>query len=187
MEEIWKPVVGYEGLYDVSNMGRVRSYFISDCLLKGKRGFHTKTKKCPQRVLSNRMTSYGYHSVRLSKKGIAPVNRNVHSLVLNAFVGPCPTKYECCHKNNIKTDNRVENLCWGTHLHNSKDYGTQAFGEKSGRHKLTYSNVVAIRNMRNSGYTQREIGDFFGVHNSVICLIFQNKIWNHPDLERTKE
>ena len=98
MEEIWKPVVGYEGLYEVSNFGRVFS-------------MHTN------RVIKNRLTGR-YLQVSLSKNGkvIQPL---VHRLVAEAFISN-PDNLPCVnHKNEDKTDNRVENLEWCTWEYNN--------------------------------------------------------------------
>jgi hypothetical protein len=174
--EIWKPVVGYEGLYDVSNIGRVRSYYSN----RG-RGYHN-ISCIPQRNMKNKPDNRGYWIVSLCKRGIKTRNHHIHRLVLDAFVITKPSGYQCCHKNNIKTDNRVENLCWGTPQQNSSDYGTQTFGEKNGCHKLSYDEVLAIRNMGDSNYTQREIAKLFCVAQSTICVILRHKHWNHPNL-----
>lgn len=94
-KEIWRPVVGYEGLYDVSNLGNVRS------LNYGKTG-KVKLKKL----------SYdkdGYLRVNLYKNG-KQKNCSVHRLVWEAFVGPIPDGYELDHINTVRDDARLENL-----------------------------------------------------------------------------
>lgn len=103
--EIWKDVIGYEGIYQVSHLGSIKS--LSRIILRnGKYPFISKEitlKKC----LNNR----GYLTVNLSKNGNKKV-RTVHQLVAEAFLGHTPCGYELVvdHKNNIKTDNRFENL-----------------------------------------------------------------------------
>lgn len=107
--EIWKPVLGYINLYEVSNLGRVRS------LNYNRTG---KTK-----ILKPGKNSYGYLQVQLWKDGIAKMFK-VHRLVWEAFNGEIPEGMEVNHINEDKTDNRypenlnlmspMENCNWGT-------------------------------------------------------------------------
>lgn len=107
--EEWLPVVGYEGLYEVSNRGRVRSLdrFI------GRRFW-------PGKQLSLALHTFGYPMVGLSRQCDKRVVC-VHVLVLQAFVGPRPPGAEACHRNGNPSDNRPENLYWGTHADNMRD------------------------------------------------------------------
>jgi len=105
MDERWTPIREYEGLYEVSTAGRVRSFPRS-----GTRGG----------VLRPDLSNTGYLAVRLYKKN-ATKHLNVHALVATAFHGPRPEGYECRHLNGDRTDNRLENLRWGTSLENSQD------------------------------------------------------------------
>lgn len=100
-EEVWKPVVGFEGKYEASNRGRVRS------LVAGR-----------PRVFKHHVNSDGYQQVALGKRF---TNIYVHSLVLEAFVGPRPEGYECDHINTVRDDNRLENLRWVTKGENRKN------------------------------------------------------------------
>lgn len=96
--ETWKAVQGYEGLYEISSLGRIKSTY-------------------SRRIL--KPTAYGnYLGVALAKDGISK-NYYIHRLVATAFL-PNPLKYPCIdHVNTIKTDNRVENLRWCTFLQNN--------------------------------------------------------------------
>ena len=98
MTEQWKPVVGWEGLYDVSDKGRVKS------LRSGK-------------ILADRPSNGGYLIVALQREG-KRFEVLVHRLVLEAFVGPCPDGMECFHDNDVAWDNRLSNLKWATHQEN---------------------------------------------------------------------
>ena len=103
MEE-WKDVVGYEGLYEVSNLGNVRN---------------KQTKK----VLKPELNSWGYYQLNLHNNGIMK-SKTVHRLVAQAWIPQVDKeKDQINHKNEIKTDNRVENLEWCTVYYNNT-YGT---------------------------------------------------------------
>lgn len=104
-QEQWKPVVGYEGLYEVSNLGRVRSMFS----YYSRGGVCVKILKLTQ--------SYGYLTCGLRKHGVWK-NFGVHRLVAEAFL-PNPEKYtQINHKNGLKYDNSVDNLEWCTQKQN---------------------------------------------------------------------
>lgn len=115
MDEIWKPVVGHEGLYEVSSLGRVRSLDREVVFRDGR------TRKFAGVNLKSSIDSVGYPRVRLVKN-LKGVTRRVHELVVPAFQGPKPTPKHCVrHLNDVKTDNRLENLAWGTPKQNQQD------------------------------------------------------------------
>lgn len=117
MTETWKPVVGYEGLYAVSDHGRVR----------GPKG----------RVLASCLNSTGRPNVVLFKDGTRK-NSKPYTLVLEAFVGPRPDGMECCHLDDDPTNNHLSNLRWDTRSANSFD------AIRNGRHS-TASKTVCVR------------------------------------------
>lgn len=140
MEE-WKPVVGREGSYEVSSLGRLRS--LDRVLAYGGR-------RRRGQLLSPWVDPEGRAHVDLPKDG-ARFRRLVHQVVLEAFVGPCPPGMEACHNNGDPTDNRLENLRWDTHSGNMWDqvrHGTHAGANKAHcprGHLLELPNLVASR------------------------------------------
>lgn len=119
---------GYVGLYEVSNCGRVRNV-------------RTGAVRKPQPV------KRGHLHVDLWRDGVGR-SFYVHRLVLQAFVGPCPPGMEALHRNGNPTDNRVENLRWGTrsqNLHDSVRHGTHQQASKTrclAGHALQPPNLV---------------------------------------------
>lgn len=123
---------------------------------------------------------FGYAIVNLYRDN-RPHLELVHRLVLEAFVGPCPPGLECRHLNGNPTDNRLENLAWGTHTENMADrtrHGTDNRGTRSRTAKLTQENVYAIRTLhRWAGYTKRELAQMFGVSFHTVTDVILRRRW----------
>ena len=170
--ERWKPVPGYEGLYDVSDQGRVRSWH--------KGGSERDSLRKTSKILSDGRSRYVL--VGLSKNGIKNTML-VHRLALEVFVGPCPPGMECCHNNGDKHDNRIENLRWDTRSANMLDaveHDGHNCGEKYGRSKLTTEQVLEIRRLYTAGdHTHRQLSEKFGTDKSNIGWIVRRVTWRH--------
>jgi hypothetical protein len=139
--ERWRAVVGHEGAYEVSDQGQVRSLDRIVVLNDGR------TRFAAGRVLRAGLTGYGYLHVGLGLEG-RRLNRKIHQLVMQAFVGPCPEGMEVCHGPGGKTDNRLINLSYGTKSQNQVDRlrdGTDARGRKNANARLTEEEVILIR------------------------------------------
>ena len=115
----WVPIPDYEGIYEVSDDGRVWSVRRPrpGCVFVSKTGHVHHWNEIGGHVMQQELNRYGYPFVALSKNGKA-TSRTVHRLVLEAFVGPCPEGMEACHDNDDPTDNRLSNLRWDTHQSN---------------------------------------------------------------------
>lgn len=131
--ETWVPIRGYDGVYEVSDWGHVRSL---DRRLQSSAGWYRKYRGC---ILAPRL-SRGHCAVSLCKNGCT-VEKYVHRLVLEGFVGPCPPGKEGCHDNGDPLDNRRTNLYWGTSSENSYDM------VRHGRHHESIK-MVCPRNHR---------------------------------------
>ena len=115
--ETWKPVVGWEGLYEVSDHGNVRSLDRTIHYSDG-RVFHHKG-----RALRPGMSKSGrdrYQRVGLCRDSVTSMHK-VHILVATAFHGPRPPGGVCRHLNDVVSDNRAMNLSWGTASENQLD------------------------------------------------------------------
>jgi hypothetical protein len=115
--ENWRPVVGCEGYYSVSDLGRVRGEDRT-YTYNGRHGLTTRSKR--GKVLTQHRDTVGYKTVTLSMNAARKKFR-VHRLVLEAFVGLRPDGMVCRHLNDDKTNNTLANLTWGSYLENSAD------------------------------------------------------------------
>ncbi len=161
MNEIWKDVPGFVGLYEVSNLGNVRS--------KSRTVRHNcgGDKKVKGQIISQLITPNGYCQVSLYCKGKRKAC-SVHRLVLLAFIGRCPKGYEVRHLNSIKTDNRLVNLAYGTHSENVID--TINLGRNS-RQKLNAELVSEIRRRTNNGEAIKDLAIEYKVSTRAISNI----------------
>jgi hypothetical protein len=168
--ETWTPVPGFEGRYEVSDQGRVRSLNRLVLVLGGGKKPYSSLRQ--GRMLRPGASNYGHLSVVLGRRK----TRMVHDLVLRAFVGPPPPNHECCHNNGDPTDNRLSNLRWGTRSENNVD------AVKHGRRgKLTATQVREIRQrLATCAHgDQTKLAVEYGVSLCTINSIKFNRIYKH--------
>lgn len=178
MIEEWRIIPGF-GMYEASTLGRIRSHH----------GRFPASK--PAYILKPFPNADGYLIVHLYR-GDGPERFFVHELVLLAFVGPCPAEQQCRHGDGNQTNNRRDNLCWGTPLDNQMDrfkHGTDSAGEKCYNAKLTDNDVISIRNRhlaapRNArGHVangfRKAIALKYGVSPQTITDIIARNRWKH--------
>ncbi len=179
MSEIWKSIEGYNGLYEVSNFGRVKSYCL-DAVGLMKKDYKPK-------MMKDSSNGLGYRYVVLSKNNNSK-NLYIHRLVLKAFVPNPQNKPQVNHKNGIKDDNKLENLEWCTRSENAKHACKMGLwsdhkGENNNYSKLNNNQVVMIKKiLKLKKYYQREIGKMFGVHQMTISRIQRGLIWHHVNI-----
>lgn len=176
MEEIWKAVPGYP-TYEVSNLGRIRSY-----RLAGRRKELQEIRKQENpTILHPILTPYGYQVITLRGK----VDRRymVHRLVLLAFVGPPPKGQPATrHLNSIRNDNRLANLCWGSmkeNMQDCKDIGHYRIGSERYGSKLNDEKVTEIRRKHQTGASYRSLGRKYGICDTTVKSICAGKTWKH--------
>lgn len=120
MEEIWKDIEGYEGLYQVSNHGRVKCLERVE-VVRNRWGTYTQ-RTYQEKIMSPTFNNSGYLGLNLKKDGVI-THRLIHRLVAETFI-PNPNKLPCVnHKSELKTENSVDNLEWCDWAYNS-NYGT---------------------------------------------------------------
>lgn len=172
--EKWLPVVGYEGLYSVSDLGRVRS---EPRIVMRKNGLQQTVHALILRTPPNKCGT-GYMECGLNKAGVLKV-RLVHQLVLEAFVGPRPAGKVGCHNDGDSRNSSAANLRWDTMKANGEDsvkHGALPRGENKPNAVLTDSDVLAIRA---DTRMQKEIAAVYGVDKSHISRIKSRAVWNH--------
>ena len=171
----WRPVVGFEGKYEVSDEGQVRGL---DRTRKDKWGHDIPIKGV---VLKQRPNRCGYLMVPLGTGTKKKKLCTVHRLVLIAFTGDQP-RMQCNHKDGDKTNNHLSNLEWVTASQNCRhreDMGLGIRGEKAPRGKLKTEQVLEIRGLYEEGWSQQKIADQYGVSQHSISSIILRKSWAH--------
>lgn len=166
-----KPIPGFPN-YAITKDGRIWSN-----RRQGSRGqwLHPQAKK-----------EYGHLRILLRKNG-KYLLRQVHRLVLETFIGPCPAGKECRHLDGNPKNNNLDNLCWGTHKENFQDmirHGTDTIrhldhqGEHNGNAKLDKTKVKVIRFLRKyAGFLVKDLALQFGVERHTISAICSGKRW----------
>lgn len=169
--ERWRPVVGYEGLYSVSDRGKIRH--------EPMPGRHKKAH-----ILSPGINSNGYRIVALCRKNRSQRAR-LHSLVCTAFNGPRPPGYQCNHDDGNKQNNFATNLEWLTRKANVRHaYDVLKIknhqGEKNANAKLTDDDVRAMRRRYRKGISDaKELSAVFGVSRYHVLKIVTGIQWSH--------
>jgi NUMOD4 motif len=173
-EEEWRSVPGYEGFYEVSSQGEVKS-------LRLYRG-------TSERILKPAIDSGGYRNVKLWKDKKVKSFR-IHELVAMAFLPPRPEGMEVCHGPAGRTDDSAANLSYGTHQQNvgadRKRDGTDNGGSRNGQAKLTDEQVAEVRRRCSAGESQRAVAAGLGIGQATVSNIMTGWTWKE-DLPEIK-
>lgn len=160
IEEKWLPVVGYEGLYEVSNTGKVKKI----------------NKKRKDRILNPYITKFGYFRVGLTKNNHI-IQYFVHRLVASAFIPNTYNKPYINHIDNVRTNNNVNNIEWCTPKENMRHAfitGSRGGGEKATHAKLKKEDALAIKE---SKLSQKVLAHKYKVHATTVSDIQKGKTW----------
>ena len=169
--EEWRPVAR-DPWYEVSNLGRIRSWV-------GWRGWKRATTPT---VLKPVCGDGRYFTVALRGSRVY-----LHQLVAEAFHGERPSpRHVARHLNDVKLDNRAENLAWGTRRDNVEDgkRNGRVYGQRGEDHKsavLTDERVRAIRAWRSYGFEGAEIASWYGISSGLVYNIAKRKRWAHVE------
>ena len=178
MPRNWLPVVGYEGLYEVSDHGEIRR---NNHILRQE---ITPNNRYPRVSLCKHSKVTRYH---------------VHTLVLNAFRGLRPKGMCCRHLNDIPTDNQLQNLVWGTHrdnfLDSRKNGGWKPRGKDTNPRefiphftvqgkKVHLQDIPKIKELVRNGTPQWQVAKMYGLHQCNISRIVSGKRWIYAEKGR---
>lgn len=172
--EIWLAVIAYEGLYEVSNLGRVRR-------MPKKVGGRWGTARLNYRVMKGSIYD-GYRFVGLTKDSKPAQRAPVHRLVAEAFIGPRPESMEICHGDGNRMNNAVANLRYATRKENHANmvlHGTRIVGVNHHSTPLSEEDVVNIRafEMRHGG--MKELVARYGISQVALGNIRARRTWKH--------
>lgn len=172
--EEWRPVVGFEDIYQISNLGRVWS----NPRIVDRKGVRQPRGGVFLKLRHNR---HGYVVVDLSDRG-SDTQRFVHVLVCEAFIGPQPSGHEVAHGDGVRDNNLLSNLRWATRLEQADDrrkHGTMLHGVRAKQSSLTDHDVTDIRRARIAGEKLRDLADRYGLTESSISRICSGASWPH--------
>lgn len=178
-DEEWLPVRGYEGLYEVSSLGRVRSLDRVVCL-KNEHGRIYQRRRFTGQILRQQPHSGAdYPQVKLSKAGIIK-NRFVHVLVCEAFLGPRPDGMQAAHFDGDRQNPRLNNMRWATRSENEADkirHGRRRQGEAAHNAILTAAAVREIRRRVKNGERQNALAREFRINKATLWNLLNGRTW----------
>lgn len=182
MEEIWKDIPGYEGYYQISNLGRVKTL---ERILPNNR-FKNVLCVHKEKIMKQNNDTKGYPAVTLRVNNVIKTLR-VHRLVAQAFIPNPENKPQINHVNGVKTDYSIENLEWcnqsenNYHAYRVKLKTSESVrGIKSHHAKLTEEIVLEIRKRYlTENISQKDLSEFYNVGKRNIGHIVNLEIWKH--------
>ena len=174
MQEIWKSVPGYEGLYEVSNLGTIKSL---DRIVPDKT-YGTRT--LVGRVLRYTTDSRGRCSVALSRDN-KPIKKVIHLIVAEAFLGPRIKGIEVCHTDGNPANNQASNLRYGTHKSNMEDmvaHNRSNRGERSPQAVINEAQAAKIKALRLTKMTYKEIAAALSLTFDQVRCVCVGRTWH---------
>jgi hypothetical protein len=172
--EQWRPIPLWEGFYEASSLGRIRSVSRT-VAFRNARGTQVE-RWLTGRVLRPGKNKNGYLGVLLSA-GEGACHREVQTLVCAAFHGVRPPGKQAAHANGVPADNRAINLRWATPAENAHDkvgHGTLLHGERHYAAKLTAAEVLEVRSSRAS---LRDLSGRYGICPQAVGRIKNKQAW----------
>lgn len=174
VNEVWKPVYKWESLYEVSNLGNVRSLStLREVCYKGRIIY----RKIEGKVLKTSIGKDGYRHISICERS-RHFNSKIGRMVLMAFVSVQSSDMETCHNDGNRLNDCLSNLRWDTGKGNAQDkylHGTHHIGADSVNSKLSVVDVIEIREMINEAVPHRLIAGKFGIGTITISKIRNGK------------
>lgn len=181
MKEIWKDIPNYEGYYQASNLGNIRSLdrWIDNPNKKAKTNGYIKKKM----ILKQNKIKSGYYTTALSREGTTKAYLT-HRLIAIAFLSNPLNKPQVNHKNGVKTDNNVSNLEWATRSENAihsyeNKLQISRKGSLHGSAKLSELDVLEIRSLLLKKVDKNQISEVFKISYGTVCDIEKRRRWKH--------
>ena len=174
MQENWLPIPGYEGFYEASDLGRIRSV---DRTISPKGG---PTYLCKGKIISTKFVENEKRVVINLWKENKQKQFRLHKLIMLTFVGPRPEGMDICHYDGNAQNNRLDNLRYDTRSANIQDairHGTSTRGDNNGRSVLNSKMVMAMRLMRKQGHTVKSISNHFDVKYQTAVSAINGENW----------
>jgi hypothetical protein len=178
MNEIWKNIPAYEGMYQVSNLGRVKT------VAREVKNTAKSFRKLEEKIHTPCDNGNGYKYVTLSMSRVRS-NYYIHRIVAEVFLCNCFELLEVNHIDGNKANNRVDNLEWCTRSENAKHAHKSGLnhvlkGEANPGAKLTEEIVRKVRELYDTGqYTQKKLAEDFGIGKGYIFHIVHRNKWKH--------
>ena len=172
MTEIWKDIPGYEGRYQASNLGRIKS-------LPNKRRFTELIMRQRPHIKT------GYLQVGLTSHDGKRWIQRLHwvaPLICLTFHGPAPVDTECCHNDGVKTNNASGNLRWDTKIGNQADrvtHGTHNIGSQNPAARLTEETARQVKAKLAAGVSVQSLAEEYDVAIPTIKNIKNGYSWRH--------
>jgi len=173
--EIWKDIEGYEGIYQVSNLGRVKSLERIIVCKNNVKKFYS------EKFLKPVSDNQGYQIIHLNSKIHKSKNHKIHRLVAFAFIPIINGKIEINHIDGNKKNNEINNIEWCTSSENKKHafkLGLRNNKGENGSHKIKEKQAIEIK-YQNKGKTLKCIAKKYNVSIALISKIKNNKVWTH--------
>lgn len=176
--EQWMPVVGFEGLYEVSDHGRVRSLDRMVPITASRMSPSGGVRRAKGRILRPGVSSNGYLTVVIGGHSMP-----VQHLVAAAFIGPRPDGYLVLHGDGVRSNNAAVNLRYGTRIDNAEDmvsHGTRIIGSQHATAKFCDFTAGVVRALKGH-WSQSDLATLFSASPAAIQAIHDGRTWRHAD------
>ena len=177
--EIWKDVIGFEGLYQISNKGRIKS--LDRYIMQTNSFGDLYERRMHGKILSNKRNNGNGYKITQLKKGAEEEiigNNYVHILVAQHFIPNPENKLTVNHIDGNKSNNCVENLEWATYKEQSQHIIEHELKKSEYRKKLTEDEIISIYKLMHTGkYTSKEVSEIFNCNKEAVRSIKNKRTW----------